>query len=154
MVEKGKGTYQEISFLTADPKKLILICYRQAILNLKAAQEHYLAEEYEAKAKAMQKTFDIICELNNALDFEKGGSIARNLDALYKYMTRSLLEADIKRDLNLFEAIIGMLEELESAWKTIIMPAENDDAGNPRMIVGMQTHVGAKPVATARMWSA
>src|SRR5574340_335581 len=88
MTGKGVGTYQEISFLTADPKKLILICYRQAILNLKAAREHYLAKDYEAKTKALQKTFDIICELNSVLDFERGGSIARNLDALYKYMTR------------------------------------------------------------------
>ena len=124
MVEKGVGTYQEISFLTADPKKLILICYRQAILNLKAAREHYLAQDYEAKAKSLQKALDIICELNNALDFEKGGSIARNLDTLYKYMTRSLLEADIKRDVTMFAAIIRMLEELESAWEEIFSPKE------------------------------
>src|SRR5574340_702530 len=115
MTGKGMGTYQEISFLTADPKKLILICYRQAILSLKAAHEHYLAKEYEAKAKSLQKALDIIAELNSALDFEKGGSIAKNLDALYKYMTRSLLEADINRDVSMFTAIIKMLEELESA---------------------------------------
>ena len=153
MVEKGMGAYQEISFLTADPQKLILICYRQTILNLTAAREHYLSNEFEAKAKALQKALDIIYELNSALDFEKGGSIARNLDKLYKYMTRCLLEADIKRDLNVFASIIGMLEELESAWKAIIMPADSNDA-KPKMIVGMPTHVGASPVATARMWSA
>lgn len=153
MVERGMGAYQEISFLTADPKKLILICYRQAILNLKAAREHYLAKEYEKKAKALQKALDIIYELNNALDFEKGDAIARNLDKLYKYMTRCLLEADIKRDPNVFASIIGMLEELESAWKAIIMPAEGKD-NKARTIVGMPTHVGAKPVAMARVWSA
>lgn len=124
MVEKGVGTYQQVSFLTADPKKLILICYRQAILNLKAAREHFLAKEYEAKAKSLQKALDFICELNNALDFEKGGTIAKNLDTLYKYITRSLLEADIKRDVNIFTAIIGMLEELESAWEEICSPKE------------------------------
>ena len=153
MVERGMGAYQEISFLTADPKKLILICYRQAILNLKAAREHYLAKEYEKKAKALQKALDIIYELNNALDFEKGDAIARNLDKLYKYMTRCLLEADIKRDPNVFASIIGMLEELESAWKAIIMPAEGKD-NRAQMIVGMPTHVGAKPVTMARVWSA
>ena len=131
---------------------MILVCYRQTILNLKAAREHYLAKEYEAKAKALQKALDIICELNNALDFEKGGSIARNLDALYKYMTRSLLEADLKRDLNMFAAIIGILEELESAWKAIFLHAHSDD-GKSQMIV-VPTHVGARPVAMARMWSA
>lgn len=124
MVEKGVGTYQQVSFLTADPKKLILICYRQAILNLKAAREHFLAKEYEAKAKSLQKALDFICELNNALDFEKGGTIAKNLDTLYKYITRSLLEADLKRDVNIFAAIIEMLEELESAWEEICSPKE------------------------------
>lgn len=153
MVEKGMSAYQEISFLTADPKKLILICYRQAILNLKAAREHYLAKEYEKKARALQKALAIIYELNNALDFEKGGSIARNLDELYKYMTRCLLEADIKKDPNVFASVIGMLEELESAWKAIITPDEGSDS-KPQMIVGMPAHVGAKPVAMARGWSA
>ena len=153
MVEKGMGAYQEISFLTADPKKLILFCYRQAILNLKSAREHYLAKEYEEKAKNLQKTLDIIYELNNALDFEKGGSIARNLDKLYKYMTRCLLEADIKKDLNVFVSIIGMLEELESAWKSIILPADGND-DKPRMMVGMSPHMDSRPVPTARMWSA
>lgn len=153
MVEKGMGAYQEISFLTADPKKLILFCYRQAILNLKAAREHYLATEYEEKAKNLQKTLDIICELNNALDFEKGGSIARNLDKLYKYMTRCLLEADIKKDLNAFASIIAMLEELESAWKAIILPTEGNNY-KPEMIGGMPPHMDNRPVATARMWSA
>ncbi|MCL5807307.1 MAG: flagellar export chaperone FliS [Deltaproteobacteria bacterium] len=153
MVEKGMGTYQEISFLTADPKKLILICYSQAILNLKTAREHYVAKEYEAKAKSLQKALDIICELNNALDFKKGGSIAKNLDELYKYMTRSLLEADIKKDINMFAIIIRMLEELESAWKAIIMPSDRSEA-RPQMMVEMPARIGAPPVATARMWSA
>lgn len=128
MVEKGVGAYQQVSFLTADPKKLILICYRQAILNLKAAREHYLAKEYEAKAKSLQKALDFISELNNSLNLEKGGSIARNLDSLYKFMTRGILEADIKRDVSMIGSIIGMLEELESAWEEICSPKEKATA--------------------------
>jgi flagellar protein FliS len=134
MVEKGIGIYRQVSFLTADPKKLILICYRQAILNLKAAREHYLANEYQAKAKSLQKALDFICELNNALDFEKGGSIARNLDTLYKYITRSLLEADLKKNLNIFGEIIRMLEELESAWEDIFSRKETAALPAPYMI--------------------
>ena len=152
MVGKGMGTYQEISFLTADPKKLVLICYRQAILNLKAVQEHYLAKDYEAKAKALQKALDIICELNNALDFEKGGSLARNLDALYKYMTRSLLEADIKKDLTMFAAIIRMLEELESAWEDIFSHKEATAFAAPHMVPAAFAEAKTA-VASRKEWS-
>ncbi len=153
MVEKGVGTYQQVSFLTADPKKLILICYRQAILNLKAAREHFLAKEYEAKAKSLQKALDFICELNNALDFEKGGTIAKNLDTLYKYITRSLVEADLKRDLNIFAAIIGMLEELESAWEEICSPKDRATTiPAPHMIPAAAA--GSKPtIASRKEWS-
>ena len=153
MVEKGVGTYQQVSFLTADPKKLILICYRQAILNLKAAREHFLAKEYEAKAKSLQKALDFICELNNALDFERGGAIAKNLDTLYKYITRSLLEADIKKDVNIFAAVIAMLEELESAWEEICSPKEKTTAiPAPHMI--QAGAVGSKAtIAGRKEWS-
>jgi flagellar protein FliS len=152
MVEKGIGIYQQVSFLTADPKKLTLICYRQAILNLKAAKEHYLAKEYEAKAKSLQKALDFICELNNALDFEKGGAIAANLDLLYKYITRSLLEADLKKNLTIFGEVIRMLEELESAWEEIFSHKETATLPAPYMIPSAA--VGSKAaVAGRKEWS-
>jgi len=119
MYGNGINAYKQTNVITADPKRLILMCYEGAIGSLKTAREKYISKEYEVKAKAVQKTQNIISELALALDFEKGGEIARNLDSLYNYMLRRITEGDVKGDVKAFDEVILMLEELESAWKEI-----------------------------------
>lgn len=121
MPNNGANTYQETSILTADPGRLIIMCYEKAIHHLSAAVGHYENKEYEAKAKNLQKAIDIITELNSCLDMKRGGDIAQNLDALYRYMLAHLLESDLKRNIEGFRNIIGMLKELEEAWREIII---------------------------------
>jgi flagellar protein FliS len=105
--------------MTAEPGKLILICYRQAIINLEAAQENYLVGNYEAKAKNIQKAIDIIGELNSSLNFEKGGAVAKNLDSLYRFMMHHIVTADLKRNVQGLAEVANMLKDLETAWKEI-----------------------------------
>ncbi|MCX5846817.1 MAG: flagellar export chaperone FliS [Deltaproteobacteria bacterium] len=120
MHTNGGGAYQRASVITADPKRLVLMCYEGAIRNLKIAKAKYVSRDYEEKARALIKAQDFICALNSALDFEKGGEIASNLQALYNYMMHHLTEADLKKDLKAMDHIIWMLVELKSAWEEIL----------------------------------
>ena len=119
MYENGACAYRQTNIMTAEPKKLVLMCYEGAIGNLKQAKAKYESKEYEAKAKAIQKFQDIINELLCALDFEKGGQIATNLQAIYDYAIRRVLQADIAKETKGFDEVIGMLEELKEAWEEI-----------------------------------
>ncbi|MBW2078046.1 MAG: flagellar export chaperone FliS, partial [Deltaproteobacteria bacterium] len=85
----------------------------------KIGRQKIIEKDYEAKSKAFVKTQDIINELLCSLDFEKGGSIAKNLDSLYNYMLRRIIHADVNRDISAIEEVIGMLNELKSAWEDI-----------------------------------
>ncbi|MCK4467515.1 MAG: flagellar export chaperone FliS, partial [Desulfobacterales bacterium] len=96
-----------------------------AISSLKTAREKHISGEYETKAETVQKAQSIISELMQALDFEKGGEVARNLNSLYNYMLRRIIEGDVKRDVKAFDEVILMLGELESAWKEISRVPEN-----------------------------
>ncbi len=126
MYDKGIGAYQQAGILTADPKRLVLMCYEEAIRNLKIAKAKFISRDYEEKAHALQKAMDFIYALNTALDFEKGGNIASNLHALYNYMTHRLLQADLKRDLRAMDHIIWILVELKSAWEEIFTGQRKD----------------------------
>jgi flagellar protein FliS len=119
MYEAVTRSYQEANFLSADPLKLIRMCYEGAISSLRLARKSYVACDYEAKGKALLKTLDIIHELNASLDMGRGGEVAKNLRALYLYMTQALTEADLKKDMKVFDDVIRMLEELESAWQEL-----------------------------------
>ncbi len=126
MYGKGIGAYQQAGVLTADPNRLVLMCYEEAIRNLKIAKAKLISRDYEEKAHALQKVYNIIFTLNSSLDFEKGGNIASNLHALYNYMTHRLLQADLKRDLRVMDHIVWMLVELKSAWEEILNGQRKD----------------------------
>ena len=86
MYQNGIQSYQKTNITTADPKKLVLMCYEGAISNLKNARGKYISKEYELKSKSIKKAHEIISLLMQSLDFEKGGNIAGSLEALYNYM--------------------------------------------------------------------
>jgi flagellar protein FliS len=117
--------YRQTDILTADPKRLIILCYEGAIQGLNLARAKYLSKEYEAKGKAIQKVLDILGELREALDFEKGGEIANHLDSLYSFMVRHILKADLKRNVDALDQVVVMLEELKSAWETAFYSLQN-----------------------------
>ena len=153
MYQNVANTYQQANVLTANPLKLVLMCYDGAIGSLKLARDSYLAKDYEAKGRALQKAVDIIDELNATLDMKKGGEIAANLRSLYVFMTRTLIEADLKRDLKVFGEVIHMLEELESSWKQIAVPSERPGDVRPQP-AGIPGRRGDGLAALARAWSA
>lgn len=125
MVNQGIQSYRRVNVTTSNPVQLILMCYEGAIDNLLIAKENYIAKDYETKSKAVQKFLDIIAELQCALDFEKGAEVAKNLDAVYTYVTRKILEADLNRDLDAFDSVIEMLKDLMPAWEALLKQQDN-----------------------------
>ena len=119
MYSNGIQSYVKTDISTSDPLKLVIMCYEGAIDSLKLAKEKMKEEDYEKKAKAIIKAQDIIDELLCSLDFEKGGTIASNLSSLYNYMLRRILHGDVNKDIGAIDEVIGMLNELLSAWQSI-----------------------------------
>jgi len=128
MYGKGACAYQQTNIMTAEPKKLVLMCYEGAISSLRRAKEKYEAKEHEAKARAVQKFQDIVSELLCALNFEQGGEIATNLQLIYDYAIRRVLQADIAEEMKGFDEVIGLLEELKEAWEEISYGKQQDSA--------------------------
>jgi flagellar secretion chaperone FliS len=120
----GYSSYRQTNVMTADPKRLVIMCYEEAIRSLRLAAAMYGSKNYMAKGRAVQKTLDIIAELREALDFERGGTIATSLESLYVFMTKHILKSDQARDVRGFEQVASMLEQLKSAWESIFFGYE------------------------------
>ena len=111
--------YQKTNIETAGKVDLVIMCYEKAIQFLNQARDFYERNEFENKAKAIQKALAILNELQTCLNIEQGGQIARNLDAIYSYLTRRLLEGDINRDVTSLEEAVRILSELKEGWEGI-----------------------------------
>jgi len=106
--------------------RLVIICYEAAIDSLKLAKEKVKEKDYEKKAKAIIRAQEIIDELLCSLDFEKGSTIASNLSSLYNYMLRRIIHGDVNRDMGAIDEVIGMLNELLSAWREVALKPESE----------------------------
>lgn len=130
MYRNGIQHYRRARVDTADPKRLIVLCYEEMISQLGIAKQRYVDRDYEEKTKALLRVQNILCELQCALDFEQGGVIAKNLDALYDYAKRRLIQADIGKDLAGLDEVSGMLAELKSAWEQASRSLDRERPGS------------------------
>ncbi len=124
--QNGIQSYRRTNVVTADPGKLVIMCYEGAIDNLMIAKQKNAEKQYEEKSRHINKTRDIIDELMCSLDFEKGGLIARNLESLYNYMTRRIIYADANRRMDAVDEVVGMLRELLSAWEEVVAKPDSE----------------------------
>jgi len=123
-MKRGVNAYTNVGLETgvasASPLKLIIMLYDGALAALLGAKANMAAGNIAAKGSAISKAITIIDNgLRASLDKSAGGEIADNLDALYDYMSRRLLEANIKNDVGIVGEIHGLLADLRGAWVSI-----------------------------------
>ncbi len=137
MALQNTGAYKTTQIETADQKTLIIMLYDKAISMLRKAKKEIEAKEYEQKQKSICKARDIVLELLSALDMERGGIISAKLSALYDYVIREMMEADIKSDLKSLDNATIILSELREAWKGIQGAPVNEERVLENEIAGV-----------------
>ncbi|BAN24452.1 flagellar protein FliS [Caballeronia insecticola] len=101
----------------ASPHRLITMLYQGARQAIAQARMHMQQNNIGARGTAIGKAISIIeSGLQQALNKEAGGEIAGRLDALYTYMARRLLEANLKQDEAMLVEVDNLLATLEEAW--------------------------------------
>jgi len=118
-MEANYFRYGETELKTSNPMKIILLLYDGAITFLKRSIEY--AEKGDIKNKNIyaNKARDIIVELNNSLNLEAGGEIARGLRRLYFFMDRHLMQASWNNDLKGLKDVAKLLASLREAWEDV-----------------------------------
>ncbi len=111
-----QNNYAERTIDTATPAKLVEMLYTGALNFLAQAIQAIDDKELEKANEKIMRVEDIIMELNISLDMEKGEEISKNLRALYNYIYKRLLEANIKKDLTVLEECKQHLTDLRDTW--------------------------------------
>jgi flagellar protein FliS len=125
----GYGAYKKTSVNTASKEQVLLMLYQAAIKNCKKAMEAIDQKKIAQKGEYIGKLQDIVIELNNSLDFEVGGDIAKELSALYDYILFSSSQANIKIDKEPLVGCLNVLNTLYEGWSEAIKslrPSAND----------------------------
>jgi flagellar protein FliS len=113
-------SYQQIATQTAPPGQLVLMLYEAALRSLERALLGFAAKDPGERNATihnnLQRTLDIIRELNLALDREAGGKLAETLCNLYAYFEERIQESNLKKTRAGVDEIIPHLSGLRDAW--------------------------------------
>jgi flagellar protein FliS len=117
MRNHGYQDYFDNDVLAASPLKLIQMLYAAALDSIAAARRHLRLRDIHARSRAITKAMRIVTELSRCLNREAGGDLSRNLAAVYGYVIRLLIEANMKQiEPPLVEAE-DLLSTLAEAWR-------------------------------------
>ncbi|BDX19286.1 MAG: flagellar protein FliS [Pseudomonadales bacterium] len=103
----------------ADPHRLIQMLMEgglQRIAQAKGAMQH---GNVALKGERIGKALGIIGGLRDALNAEKGGELALNLDRLYAFMQDRLTQANLKNDVSMLDEVADLLREVKAGWDGI-----------------------------------
>lgn len=120
----GSQAYAQVGLesgvMSASPHQLIVMLFDGAQSALVRARILMNQGDIPAKGAAISKAIDIINNgLNAGLDLEKGGEMAENLSALYDYMSRRLLQANLHNDEQAINEVLALLDNIADAWRQI-----------------------------------
>lgn len=117
----GKGAVEsEINY--ASPHRIIQMLMDGALSKIAAAKGCIERGDITEKGRQITWGMNIIQGLRTSLDPEKGGEIAANLDSLYEYMGRKLLEANVDSNSEILDEVTLLLSDIKAGWDSI--PAE------------------------------
>lgn len=106
--------YQQNTINTAAPQELTLMLYNGLVRFLKLAREGIEEKSLEKANNNIIKSQNIVTEFICTLDMQY--EVSNGLMALYDYMNRRLLEANIEKNNDIIEEVIGYAEELRDTW--------------------------------------
>jgi flagellar protein FliS len=127
--QKAIASYGDVKVTTgvatANNVQLIQMLFDGLLESLAATKGHIQNGAIVEKGKSIARASRIVIGLQGALDFERGGDLANNLNELYGYVTRRLLHVNARNDLDALEEIFGLMNEIRSAWEGVpdLIPA-------------------------------
>ncbi len=104
---------------SADPHKLIEMLLNGVLENAATAKGHMMRGEIPEKGQAISKIIAILDGLRGSLDKAIGGDMAQNLDDLYDYMQRRLLDANLHNSVDIMDEVTSLTLTLKGAWNSI-----------------------------------
>ena len=120
----------------ASPHRLVQMLMEGALDKVATAKGCIERGDLEGKSQQITWAMSIINGLRTSLDMESGGSIAANLDDLYAYMTRRLIDASAQNEAEALVEVIDLLLEIKGAWDA--MPDEVRNAGGSKFTPGQE----------------
>jgi flagellar secretion chaperone FliS len=111
----AQQAYRDSAILTATPERLVVMLYDGANRFLIQGAAAMRAGDLTVTNDRLRRAEAIVNELRSTLDMS-AGQVATNLESIYGFCQRLLLEARLKQDADKIDHVARLLRELRDAW--------------------------------------
>lgn len=123
---KGIQAYAKIgvesAVMSASQQQLVTLLFDGALSALVRARLFMQDNNLEGKGLSLSKAINIIENgLKVGLDEESKDELTQNLIALYAYMVRRLLQANLRNEVSAVEEVEALLRDIADAWKEVAL---------------------------------
>lgn len=122
--QSGASTYARLSVesavMSASQSQLLVMLFDGALSALIRARLFMQDKNIEGRGLSLSKAINIIDGgLKQGLVEHQGDELAENLSALYDYMIRRLVSANLHNDIAAVEEVETLLRNIADAWKEV-----------------------------------
>lgn len=110
------NAYKNNSVNFASKEQLLLMLVDGAVKFSKIARQAIVDKDIKKAHENIVKTQDIFYELMVTLDVNKGGEWAKNLVSVYQFIIDRLVQANLKKDVQIMNEVIPLIEEVKDMW--------------------------------------
>ena len=103
----------------ASPHRLIQLMMERVLAKIAVAKAHMERDSISEKGRQISDAINIISGLQASLNHKPDPRLSSNFDALYDYMSRRLVESNLKNDIDGLNEVADLMREIKSAWDVI-----------------------------------
>ena len=123
---KGTQAYAQIgvesAVMSASQQQLVTMLFDGVLSALVRARLFMQDNNQQGKGVSLSKAINIIENgLRVSLDEESNDELTQNLIALYSYMVRRLLQANLRNDVSAVEEVEALMRNGGDAWKESVL---------------------------------
>lgn len=123
--------YLRTKILTASPEELRLMLYEGAIRFCGQGREAIVKKDWEASYSALVRAQKIVLELSTSLNHGVAPELCEKLGALYTYIYRRLIDANIQHDLAALDEAVRLLDYEKKTWEMLMARISGNEVAEP-----------------------
>jgi flagellar protein FliS len=131
--------YQDSAVRGATPIELVVLLYDSAIEDMRRATAAMKQGDIEGRSRDIGHALLVLQQLQGTLDFEHGGTAAKQFEQFYNLIRAKLLEAQIRSSIDLMVQQIRFMSEVRDCWmqaKRLLQPRQAPEVAAPISAAG------------------
>jgi len=143
MSQKQVNPYLKTKIMTASPEELRLMLYDGALKFCRQAKASLAEKNFEDSYNNLMRAQKIVLELSTSLNHDADPELCQRLSALYTYVYRLLVDANMKRETEIVDEAIKLIEYERETWQMLMKKLAGGNPSDTSITTAQQTAISS-----------